>query len=397
MREPTTASGGTSSASTLRVTSDLTTRTYVPSDVRSVAIRQLTQTLLEVRGDFRSVFRALADCLSTGLCDGCAIVFARGDETMSPVTLHAADPEDALLAAFAQVLESHVYTFTTPAEALHALPEHAEYIRRFGLRALAVLPMKIGQLRGSVIVTRDGASQPFEAADLVAIATCIEYAGLAAGRALKLEQERSTVRSEREQFQQELVGLVGHDLRGPLGGILVGTEMLASEDVAVRRIVSFAKRMTRIVDRVLDLTMLRLGGGIPLALAHTKLSPLLRTAIERLSATYPESNFELVDATDARGLWDMERMAQVISSILRNAVQHGREGGTVSIGVARSDGSTRITVHNELRDKAQPPTEVTIGYGLQIAESIVRGHGGTLTIESSTDGTCVEIALPDAG
>jgi len=107
MRASTTVSGGMSNALTSSVTSDLTTPTDGSSDFRSVAIRQLTQTLLEVRGDFRSVFRALADCLSTGLCDGCAIVFARGDETMSPVTLHSADPEDALLAAFAQVLELH--------------------------------------------------------------------------------------------------------------------------------------------------------------------------------------------------------------------------------------------------------------------------------------------------
>jgi signal transduction histidine kinase len=176
------------------------------------------------------------------------------------------------------------------------------------------------------------------------------------------------------------------------------------------RIVSFANRMTRIVDQVIDLTRLRLGGGIPLARCQTRLSPILESAIAKVAVANPSSQFSLQDPVDARGLWDMDRVAQVITSVLDNAVKYGRDGGTITIEVSRSADVTTIRVHNELRDDAISPEVLASvfepplgdehvgggwGLGLQISSAIVRGHGGTMTIESAAAGTSVAISLPD--
>jgi K+-sensing histidine kinase KdpD len=357
--------------------------------------------LFEAGGDIPLILQTLACYLTSSYCDGCAIVFSRGDVALSPLTYHRVDP--GLLAACAAIPERDMYMFDTPAQALEALPAYAAYIRHFGLRTLAVLPMPVGgELRASVIVTRDRSTHVFEAADLVAMTTCIAYASLAAESAIRLEVERSQVRAERErttQFRHEILGVVGHDLRGPLGAILIAMEMLAVENtgdtMAVRRVISFAKRMTRIVERVLDLTRLRLGNGIPLALSPARLLPLLESTIAALAAAHPASSFELCGTTDARGTWDTERLAQVLECILTNAAQHGRESGKIRIDVAQSDHATTVTVHNELRDGASLATDpFGPGINLQIANAIMRGHGGTITTECSDSGTNVEIALP---
>src|SRR5213078_1800421 len=121
------------------------------------------------------------------------------------------------------------------------------------------------------IATRNGSSLEFTDEDLLAIAICIEYATLSAESAMQLEVERSAVRAEREQkaqFHHELLGIVSHDLRAPIGGILLGTEILVqnqNDAPAAQRIASFAKRMSRMVDQIVDLARVRLGGGIPLA------------------------------------------------------------------------------------------------------------------------------------
>jgi signal transduction histidine kinase len=395
------------------MSSESTPRASHP-DVRLIAIHQLTRGLFEARGDIEQIFQSLACCLTTAFCDGCAIVFATGATARSPITCHCGDPADELLDGTGAVPERQLFTFDTAAEALQALPAYAAYVRRFGLRALAVVPMPSGtRLRGTVIVTRDGASEAFEHVDLAAIAACVEHAAFAAETALQLDLERGAVRRERAEvsrFQEEMLRIVGHDLRAPLGAILIGTEMLAldrTREAAAARIVSFANRMTRMVDQILDLTRLRLGGGIPLARSPMKLLPLLAAAIGELALAHPAIHFELVGTSSVCGRWDLDRLAQVLSCVLGNAVQYGRDDGLVQIGITDAEGVTRITIHNELRDGAIGPETLAsllerrdehvgpgLGLGLQISNAIVRAHGGTIRIVSSASGTRVEIALP---
>ena len=232
----------------------------------------------------------------------------------------------------------------------------------------------------------------------------------------QLEQERA----RSSLFQQEMLGIVGHDMREPLGAILFSAELLvieahevAASEHAVSRIVSFARRMTRIVDQLLDLSHSRLGGGIPLARTKVHLSPIIRSVIDELTRVRRGSVLELGECVEVKGCWDEDRVRQVVSSVLDNALQHGLEGAPVQITVSLTADTATIAVLNQLRDGAIPSpmldtlfepyrrgwdsehTGGGLGLGLYFAREIMRKHGGdVVVVASSADGTEFRITLP---
>jgi signal transduction histidine kinase len=220
------------------------------------------------------------------------------------------------------------------------------------------------------------------------------------------------------RFHDELVRIVGHDLRAPLGAIEVGIEMLASASdsaVAIARISSFTKRLSRIIDHVVDLTRARLGGGIPLVRSHTRLVPLVTAVVREVAAAHPQHQIRFMDVADVRGNWDEDRIAQVVRALLTNAAQYGRERGIVTIDVrSHSDGAATISVHNELQGMPLPAAALAtmfdayrrgaddahigtgIGLSLFLAQHIVHAHHGSINVESSPAGTDFRVVLPGA-
>jgi phosphoserine phosphatase RsbU/P len=245
---------------------------------------------------------------------------------------------------------------------------------------------------------------------------------LARTLAIELAAERSHSRDERDrtlQFQHAMLGILGHDLRAPLGGIITSTEMLATATIenpsaatVTARIASFAKRMTRIVDQVLDMTRVSIGAGIALARCETRLSPLIRTVVQSLATTHPRARIELVAASEVSGLWDPDRVAQVASALLTNAVQYGLEDAPIHVAVSHSHGAATLSIRNELRDQPIPAEQLAtlfepyhrgehtyasqgLGLDLYLAHEIVRAHGGTIAVQSVASGTTFEVVLPE--
>lgn len=220
----------------------------------------------------------------------------------------------------------------------------------------------------------------------------------------------------REQF----LDILGHDLRTPLGAILMGATFLTkSESLDVKevgiatRILNSAGRMNRMVSDLLDLTRTRLGAGIPVTPKPMDLTPVCQQVVAELEVVHPDCKLQFQSKGDLYGEWDSDRLAQVISNLVANALQYGCEDGPVSL-VAHAHGEEVVLrVHNEgppISDDAmktifepmvrQQPQDgdkhVTgLGLGLYIAREVVTAHGGTISVTSpEKKGTTFTVQIP---
>jgi signal transduction histidine kinase len=389
---------------------------------RLSTVNQLGRALFAAGTDIDQILDELATSLTVSICDGCSILLLPGTVAVAiaAVTRHNAEASGEALAAIATVADPVVYRFETSVQAREALaPAYAAYIGRFGLRGLAIMPFpSLSPIRGIVTMTRDGGSDPFDADDIATIQTCIEYAGLAVENAARFAAETAE-RERTAQFQQQMIAIVGHDLRNPLSAIVTGTELLAMQTrnnpvaaSVLKRVSASTDRMIRMVDQLLDVTRAQLGGGIPVVRRETRLVPLIQSVIDELSLAYVKARFELVAPLDVVGEWDPDRLAQVVSNVVSNAVQYGREGAPIVIAVSRTELAAVVTVHNAIRDQPIRAEALAtlftpyrrghdtgsnatgLGLGLYIVHEIVRAHAGTIEVESSPSGTTVRVVLP---
>jgi signal transduction histidine kinase len=224
------------------------------------------------------------------------------------------------------------------------------------------------------------------------------------------------------QYRDQLLGIVSHDLRNPLSAILMGSEVLTRteglDDKSARlatAIQNSAKRMVRIVDDLLDLTRTRLGSEIPISRRTMDAAPVCEMVIAELEGSHPHAVIRYTSKGDLRGDWDKDRLAQVLSNLVGNALQHGDADKPISV-VAQGHGEeVALSIHNagppipasaldaifepNVRN-VQDPTKVPtgLGLGLYIAKELVTAHGGTLAVTSTdADGTTFTVRLPRHG
>ncbi|HET7785540.1 MAG TPA: ATP-binding protein [Myxococcales bacterium] len=225
------------------------------------------------------------------------------------------------------------------------------------------------------------------------------------------ERKRGELEAKRTaRFREQFVGIVSHDLRNPLTAILNSAQLLQRYgDLPERqarvaaRISSSAERMARMIDDLLDFARSRLGGGFPIQRRRMDLQQVCEQIVEELEFAWTRSI--PVDAQgDLWGNWDPDRIAQVISNLVGNALQHSQGDVRVTL---RAEGDTVVL---ETWNGGQPiPAEVVphlfepgrrdarssgLGLGLFIVQQIVLAHGGHMEVRSDAEGTVFTVALP---
>ncbi|MGV3621831.1 MAG: ATP-binding protein [Archangium sp.] len=219
----------------------------------------------------------------------------------------------------------------------------------------------------------------------------------------------SETRAQQEQvlaMKDRLMGIASHDLRNPLSAVKMGATLLArskSLDEREQRLVSnisvSVERMSKLIVQLLDLTRARLGGGLPLDKKPLDLKQLVETLVEETRLATGRTIDLKVESVVLEA--DGDRLSQVVSNLLGNAVKHGDSNHPITLTLSPKSKGARLVVEN--RGEPIPPALLTtlfepfvqgqtsavregLGLGLFISREVVHAHGGTLTATSSPDG-----------
>jgi sigma-B regulation protein RsbU (phosphoserine phosphatase) len=323
------------------------------------------------------------------------LLVANGDGLLALRSSHGVDP--ALIERFREPLsEAFVPRL---ARLLDVQPE----------TFLAVPLVVAGTIKGILVVIRGACSIGSDQDEWL-------LSALADQAAAALEKTRL---DEIGEFREQLIGVIGHDLRNPLSTIVMGAHLLLrseglgqKETEVARKIARNASLATRLIDQLLDLTRSRLGGGIPIDVTPFDLIDVCMEIMGETELMHPDRPIHLHVQGDMVGVWDRDRMYQVLSNLVGNAVQHGAPRSAIEL---RADGrQSEVVIEVANRGDSIPPEILPfifdafrkgrtadssqtqgLGLGLFIAHQIVRSHGGSITATSSeSDGTTLRVRLP---
>jgi hypothetical protein len=238
-------------------------------------------------------------------------------------------------------------------------------------------------------------------------------------RALAAAEHAAAVdRGRIQEFQERFLAILGHDLASPLASIDIGVSILRmqSDDAVIvgvaDRMRASSLRMSRMIEQILDFTRSRLGDGLELAVAPMDLRDALMPIVDELRSANPYATIHL-ECPELRGVWDCDRLQQVFSNLISNALVHGQPATPVTVTAGSYASRVWVEVHNEglpipqeLQSALFTPFSrgerhsrgakaAGLGLGLYISNELVRGHGGQIKVRSSAaKGTTFRVVLP---
>jgi signal transduction histidine kinase len=233
------------------------------------------------------------------------------------------------------------------------------------------------------------------------------------------EQEQAALLDERasSELREQFIAILGHDLRNPLQAVFASGELLEKRltdpkllSIASRIKVN-ARRMSGLIDDVLDFARGRLGGGIGVELSDVNdIETGLGAVVKELQDAQPGREVASDIRVTRTVRCDIGRLQQVVSNLIGNALTHGSSERPVEFFARTTDGSLVLDVWN---DGEPIPAEHIgrifepfwrhsttgsrqgLGLGLYICSQIMRAHGGDLCVTSSREaGTRFTARLP---
>lgn len=234
----------------------------------------------------------------------------------------------------------------------------------------------------------------------------------------KVLREQEQEAQLRAVLAEQLVGIVSHDLRTPLNAVLLGAHLLGGSKLSpaqartVHRISSASKRASRLTADLLDFTQARLGGGLRITTSEIDLHAVVRECVEELRLAWPERRIEHCGAGTGAGRADPDRLAQVVTNLVNNALKYGAPEHSVTIRSSVGEAELSVDVHNrgvpipeellprifEVLHRGEQTAEAgsrSVGLGLYIVQQIATAHGGAVAVRSNADeGTTFTVRLP---
>jgi signal transduction histidine kinase/DNA-binding response OmpR family regulator len=368
------------------------------------------------------------------IADWCAVDLVEGEMIKSVAVAHADPAKVALAKTFRQrypprpeepagvvsVLRTGTPQFHAeiPEALLAASARDAEQLRiskELGLRSAMLVPVKNqGATIGAITFVLGESARRYTEDDLLMAVQLGERAGVAIANARLYDEATKAVR-----LNELFSGVVGHDLRNPLASIMATSQLLLARGeagdsgLALRRILSTTERMARMIDQLLDFTRIRAGGGLPSDPQPMDFAAVAHEVISELQVAHPEREITFAAEGSLLGAWDADRLTQLLSNLVSNAIEHGRPDKPV---VIQADGTAPESIAVMVSNAGAVPPEIApvvfepfrgmrhrrtqksgLGLGLYIAQQIALVHGGAIELlASDPQRTTFAVTLPRA-
>lgn len=295
--------------------------------------------------------------------------------------------------------------------------EVCHFVRR--TRNLAELPILILTAAGSTdsllealaAGANDFVRKPFFESELNArVATLARMAGLHS----RLSEVEGRLRVEAE-FRERFMGMLAHDLRQPLNAISMAAQAALVAPVEKSQgLLGMQKRaidrMGRMIAELLDFTRVRPESGMPIHREFTDFCEIVQISAEEIRLANPNHEVNVVVRGTCTGYWDADRLAQVCSNLIGNAIEHSGPETPVSVELSADPERITLSVSNAgpiipkdilatlfqpfRRGRSQRRAKDGLGLGLHIVDQIVRAHVGSIHVVSDATGTHFVVSLP---
>jgi hypothetical protein len=219
------------------------------------------------------------------------------------------------------------------------------------------------------------------------------------------------------ELREQLVAILGHDLRNPLSAVSACSQLLErmarDPEIAslASRITTNAKRMSLLIDDILDFARGHLGGDIEMGFEEADdLAEAFAAVVAEMADAHPQRPVDSRIEIDRKVFCDRGRLQQLASNLLANAIGHGDPHGRIEF-TARIDGDSLLV---EVWNDGEPIPEANVGdvfrpfwrrstssrrqglgLGLHICDRIVEAHHGRIAVISTrAAGTRFTVRLP---
>lgn len=213
-------------------------------------------------------------------------------------------------------------------------------------------------------------------------------------------------------MQTEFINIAAHELRTPIMPILVNVEILSeklgSDNDEIKIIVRNAKRLQRLTENILSVTRIE-SKSLAIKKEVFDINALVENVVKDEDAHIETNKIEIIIERDVQPInieADRDRIAQVISNLLHNAIKF-TSAGTITVSTRTQDGNVIINIKDSgpgidrqiipiLFSKFVTKSDKGTGLGLYICKSIVEAHGGGIGAENNADGigAIFSVSLP---
>lgn len=221
-----------------------------------------------------------------------------------------------------------------------------------------------------------------------------------------------------DQWRNVFLGILGHELRGPLSAILLASEMLGTMEVDspvkknVARIIDGGERMRALLNDLLDFNRVSFGMGLLINRAPVDVAKACASEVELLRTNWPKHQIEFESRGDTYGAFDESRVREVVWNLTTNATKYGDPQQPINVSVEGDEQAVKIAVRNggpgipggRLDDLFEPlrrasdsdAVDGSLGLGLFVVRQVAIAHGGEVAVRSTDDLTEFSVSLARA-